>query len=385
MTPREKTIHSQPSWVIANDCVELAITKQGGQMAPVTFARKSKKPIQPYYISPWQGEGKTIDEPVIAPLRGDFFCLPFGGNDQPHRGVSYRVHGAPAGGTWRLASLQAEGDLTTLNLAMKLKNPGGKITKSLTLIAGQNVIYSRHTIEGISGKFPLGHHATLAADQGQLLISTSRFALGMTAPGLLSDPAEGAYASLADGKRFTNLAKVPTLFKDPAHTDCTRFPARPGFVDILGLYKKSTPTPAWTTAVNAKLRYLWFSLKNPALLPATLFWMSDGGRHMAPWNGRNCCIGLEDVCGYFADGAKPSAAKNEINQAGFPTAVKLSKTKPTVVPYIQGCIPTPAGFDRIASVEFDPGRVTFHSESGKAISAVVHHEFLAGGTFQEAV
>jgi hypothetical protein len=154
-------------------------------------------------------------------------------------------------------------------------------------------------------------------------------------------------------------------------------------VDILGLFKKPAQTPAWTTAVNTKQRYLWFSLKDPALLPATIFWMSNGGRHMAPWNGRNCCIGLEDVCGHFADGIKPSATKNPINQAGFATAVKLTKAKPTVVPYIQGCMPTPAGFDCVASVEFDPGRVTFHSESGKAVSAVVHHEFLAGASFQE--
>ncbi|MFM7035583.1 MAG: hypothetical protein ACKOYJ_10465 [Planctomycetia bacterium] len=43
--PEERTIHGQPSWIIATDDVELAITKRGGHMAPVTFDRKAGTPI----------------------------------------------------------------------------------------------------------------------------------------------------------------------------------------------------------------------------------------------------------------------------------------------------------------------------------------------------
>ena len=37
--PEERTISSQPSWILANDSVEVAVTKLGGHMAPVTFDR----------------------------------------------------------------------------------------------------------------------------------------------------------------------------------------------------------------------------------------------------------------------------------------------------------------------------------------------------------
>ena len=48
-----ETIDSQPSWILENPQVRLAVTKVGGQMAPVVFLRDSGKPVQPYHISPW--------------------------------------------------------------------------------------------------------------------------------------------------------------------------------------------------------------------------------------------------------------------------------------------------------------------------------------------
>ena len=65
------TLHSQPSWVVRTDCVELAVTQLGAHMAPVTFFRQSDRPIQPYYISPWQDEGRPAGR--VCPSRQD--CL----------------------------------------------------------------------------------------------------------------------------------------------------------------------------------------------------------------------------------------------------------------------------------------------------------------------
>ena len=68
-------VHSQPSFLLANDQVQLGVTEIGGHMAPVKFFADSKMPIEPYYISPWQDEPKTaMPAPVLSSLRGDFFC-----------------------------------------------------------------------------------------------------------------------------------------------------------------------------------------------------------------------------------------------------------------------------------------------------------------------
>jgi len=40
-------VESQPSWVIGNDEVELAVTELGAHMAPVTFHAATGPPVQP--------------------------------------------------------------------------------------------------------------------------------------------------------------------------------------------------------------------------------------------------------------------------------------------------------------------------------------------------
>src|SRR5262245_45101693 len=71
-TVKLRTINSQPSFVIGTRQVELAVTELGGHMSPVTFFRDSRRPVQPYYISPWQDEKPSkMPAPVLVPLRGD--------------------------------------------------------------------------------------------------------------------------------------------------------------------------------------------------------------------------------------------------------------------------------------------------------------------------
>ncbi len=67
MKPSIKAIASQSSWVIRSDHVELAVTRQGGHMAPVTFCGGKKKTSRPYYVNPWCEEDLTIDDPRLAP------------------------------------------------------------------------------------------------------------------------------------------------------------------------------------------------------------------------------------------------------------------------------------------------------------------------------
>lgn len=379
--PKLKKIASQPSWVVRTKNMEMAVTELGGHMAPVTFCRDTKIPFQPYYISPWQDEGLKIDDPVLRPLRGDFFCAPFGANAKAYRGELHGIHGQPAWSKWSFVDLAKNGGVSSLVLRMKTTIRKGTITKKLSLVEGQNVVYSQHVLEGYSGRMPMGHHPSLALPdkENAFLVATSAFTLGMVCPTVTGNPADGGYQALAVGKRFRDLARVPTLFKDPATTDCTAFPARKGFGDILAVFKKASKTPAWTAATNTQENYLWFSLKTPDVLPATVFWISNHNLHMSPWNGRNCCLGLEDVCGYFAEGLADSVKKNPINEAGIATAVALSAKKPTTINYIQGATKVPRGFGKVKAVEFVAGGVTFVSESGKKVDVEVNHDFLQTG------
>jgi hypothetical protein len=374
------TVARQPSWIVRSRDVEVAITQRGGHMAPVVFDRKGKRPIRPYYVSPWQGERRKIDTPVLVPLRGDFFCMPFGGVNE-YRGESHTPHGEPATARWKLVGAERKAGVTRLTLSMQTEVRPGRVTKIVRLADGDPAVYVQHVLEGYSGPMPLGHHATLAvpAEPGAMRVAGSAFQLGMTNPTLFSDPAAGEYQSLAIHRRFRDLSRVPLIRADEKFGDCTAFPTRKGFTDLLAIYKRPSRDPAWMTATVARRGYLWFSLKDAAVLPATVFWISNGGRHGPPWNGRNRCLGLEDVCAYFAEGLTRSARRNEITEAGFPTAVRLSPAGATVINYIEGAVRVPRGFGAVESVRFAPGKVTFLSAAGAEVAAPVRHEFLSSG------
>lgn len=382
---KTRIIHAQPSFVVATKEVEIAVTKAGGHMSPVTFFRDSAKPTQPYYVSPWQDEKPAqMPAPVLNTLRGDFFCLPFGGNTDEVAGEKHPPHGEIVGDTWNDVGTKKTGDVTTLTLGIETKVRKGRVTKELSLVDGQNAVYSRNVIEGFAGRAPLGHHATLAMPEkeGAVRIASSAFRFGMTCPSLFSDPKQREYQALLPGAKWTDLTKVPVAWKDAPDADLTRLPGRYGYADLIQIANEpweKTNGPAWTTATFADEGYVWFSLKDPAVLNSTVFWMEYHGRHGHPWNGRNNCLGLEDVTAFFADGLGASTKENVLTKQGVETSVALSADKPTAVNYIQGVVKIPEGFENVKTLEFAPGEVIFVSTTGKRVSAPVRHEFLKTG------
>ena len=382
-----RSVHSQPSAILATKDVEVAVTTRGGHMAPVTFFRSSDRPVQPYSVSPWQDEAPLpMPAPVLVTLRGDFFCMPFGGNSAEVAGEKHPPHGEIVGELWEVVGTKQAGDVSTLTMEIDTKVRKGRVIKELSLVDGQNAVYSRHTIEGFAGRAPLGHHATLAMPEkeGAVRIATSPIRFGMTCPGVFSDPKQREYQALLPGAKWTDLAKVPVAWKGAADADLTRLPGRYGYADLVQLVNESsekTGGPAWTTATFPADGYLWFALKDPAVLTTTVFWMENHGRHGHPWNGRNNCLGIEDATAFFADGLAASVSDNLLSKEGIATAVTLTADKPTTVNYIQGVVRIPEGFENVKTLEFAPGEVTFVSTTGQRVTAPVRHEFLAIGTF----
>jgi hypothetical protein len=322
--------------------------------------------------------------PVLNALRGDFFCMPFGGNSDSLAGEKHPPHGEIVGEKWKYVGTTNSTDVTTLTMSIETRVRRGEVTKELSLVADQNVVYSKHIINGFTGNVPLGHHATLAMPdkEGSVRLASSAFRLGMTYPGIFSDPKQREYQSLLPGARWTTLAKVPVAWKGEPDADLTRLPARQGHADLVQVVNEpweKTNGPAWMTATFTEAGYLWFSLKDADVLNSTVFWIENRGRHGHPWNGRNNCLGLEDVTSFFADGLKASTSDNILNKEGVATSVKLEGTKPTIVYYIQGVVKIPDGFEMVKSLEFAPGEVTFVSTTGKRVTTKVRHAFLRTG------
>jgi len=377
----KKNIAGQPSFLLRNDDTELAITQLGGHMAPITFYRSSTTPIKPYYMSPWQKEKIAIDEPVLKPLRGDFFCMPFGGNNH-YRNEKHVAHGETATSKWSLLGTERNGTVSTLSLQMKTKVRPGSVTKKISLVDGHNAIDCQHILDGYSGKMCLGHHATLhIPDEPESLhFSCSPFRFGYTAPSSPGPYANNEYFSLPPSVVFKKLEKVPTLWSKNTVSNRTVFPCHDGFTDILAVFPKSAKTPAWNAAVFPHHGYAWYTLKDPLILTSTVLWMSNKGRHGSPWNGRNRCLGVEDVTAFFAQGLKESAQRNFLNDKGVETVVHLNEKKITLINYIQGVVRIPAGFKRIQNILPTEKGICLLDIAGNRINTPLNVSFLKDGS-----
>ncbi len=381
MKPRTRTILGEPSWILATRDAEVAVTMRGGHMAPVTFFRDTARPVRPYYVSEWQGRNVKTGVTALDVLRGDFFCMPFG-SDNRYRGEDHVIHGEPAGSRWTLLGLGKRGRIAELRLGLKTKIRPGHITKSLMLVEGESAVYCAHELSGYSGPMCFSHHAILAVpeDPGSLRVSVSPFRLGRVAPRASIANSGNEYYLLAPGRRFTSLERVPTIWRDIPSWDCSQYPLPYGFVDVLAVFPRIRSTPAWTAAAVPSLGYLWYSLRDPRVLPQTVFWMINGGRHGAPWSGITRALGLEDGCGYFASGLKESAGANDLNDAGIPTSRWLVPARLMRITSIQGVVRIPRSFDRVSTIEFRKGGLVIRSRSGQAVEAAVSWGFVHGGS-----
>jgi hypothetical protein len=373
----------QPSTRVATENVEAWVTKLGGHIGPVTF-RLGDRNICPLHVAPWcdetWAEYGTFDEtenyqkgvhpPILRVLRGDFFCMPFGGNAVPFQGELHGLHGEPANRKWSSVS----NDGLTAKFTLETKVRPGKIEKEIRLVPGTMAVYSRHTIREMSGPMTMGHHAMLRF-QTPGLVSVAPFNFGQSFPGEFETPAGKGYPYLSPGTRFSDLTQVPG--PNGELVDLSKYPARRGYEDFVLVYTAPDVKIGWTVVVFPEEGYLWFSFKNPKVLTGTALWHSNAGRYYEPWNGRHQnVLGLEEVTTSVGTGLADSLGPNEAAVAGQTTILQLDPAVPTVVNTIFGIAPITDGFDRVVDVNFGEREVTFTSASGLIAKATVHLDHL---------
>ena len=372
-----RAVLGQNSWRITSSEVEAFVTELGGHVGPVVFDRHDQK-IQPYSVAPWAKE-KTDPTlpPILKALRGDFFCLPFGGNGTAFGREKHPVHGETANALWHFESLDSKAGRTRLHLSLKTEVRRGQVDKEIILKDGHNAVYSRHTVSGMTGPINPGHHAMLKFpdESGSGSVSLSRFVYAQVLPGAFETPENQGYSCLQPGAEFSSLDRVSTRTGELA--DLTHYPARRGYEDLVMMVSDASLPFAWTAVTFPKQRYAWFALKDPRVLRSTIFWMSNGGRYYAPWNGRHLNVmGLEEVTSYFHHGLAESANFNPIAAKGLPTHLVLQPKQPLTVNYIMGVAALPPNFDRVAAIEETPEGVCLNAVSGRKCEVPLDLAFL---------
>jgi hypothetical protein len=355
-----------PSWRIHSDRVEAWITVRGAQIAPVEF-RTDGHVARPYSLAPW--EPGTIPDlaPPLDALRGDFFCLPFGA--QP----SGPQHGEPASAEWTAVSMTD----TSLTLHMDTTDTGASIDKTISVREGQTALYQEVRIVGLDGDFPYGTHPILdfSADaSGAARISTSPMRWLSTNAGMFSDPAAGETQVLAENARFERLDAIP--LEDGGTLDVSTYPTKAGHEDLVMLVNDPDAGRIGWAAASFD-GFVWFALKDVRSYPATLLWISNGGRTQLPWQSRHTArMGIEDVCSYFADGLEASRG-NPLVDAGVPTTRHFEPDREVRLRTVHGVAFTPTGFGRVTEISTDiQGQVMITDETGQAVGLAVDWSYV---------
>jgi hypothetical protein len=353
-------IHGEASFHLSTPELDLDVTRRGGHMAPVVFHLPGGD-VSPYSLAPWWPVEHPEMPPLLSVLRGDFFCLPFGGQ------VTGPPHGDPANADWTEIS-RSEG---SLRLVMDATDSGARVCKNIHTRPGQYAIYLEHQISKLAGDFSYGTHPILdftdLAD-GAGRVTVSPFHWASVYPGPFSNPDDGETQSLTEGAVFTDLREVPLAAGGT--TNLTHYPAREGNDDLVMLSHPPATAEqpfAWTAVVFEQ--FVWISLKNPADFPSTLLWMSNGGRTAPPWNTRHLGrMGIEDVCSYFAEGVERSRL-NLLAAQGVATTRNFRTDVATILRTIQAVAVAPKDFGAVHSIApSGEAAVRIVSESGNEIT-----------------
>jgi len=254
---------------------------------------------------------------------------------------------------------------------------GGRITKRITLREDEPVVYLDHIIEGFEGDMPLGYHPTLKlpGEGGSGIVDMSTPVFGHTAPEAFEEPKAGGYSRLKPDVEITDRTAVPTV--DGTTVDLTRYPTPQGFEDLV-LFVSDPKLDITFTSVSVPVGgYLYFQLKNPKVLGQTLFWMSNGGRHYAPWNGRvRSVLGVEEITSFFHYGIERSTKENFISERGYPTFVHFDGGK-TSFKLIMGLVAVDEGFTGVHDiVRRNESAVTVIGRGGESFDVPCRVDFL---------
>ncbi len=370
-------MQSADTHTITADGAEAVLDLRGGHVR--RFAVKGGgRVIEPTHTAPWADDAAIqADESILPNLRylsGDFFCAPFSTADVD----GAPAHGWPANARWTVLETVPHPEGGTI-ARYELSRPvmGARLVKEFALRDGHPFLYQRHIFYGGEGALPVASHGmTRFTPGGRLAFSPKRYATTPdTAPE--PDPSLGR-SSLAYPARFTDLTRVPMA--DGSFADVTTYPFASMNEDFIMLVEAEGARIGWAAATRPDKRDIYLSLKNPADLPVTLLWFSNGGRDYAPWNSRHIGVqGIEEGRTFGGAGHKASIAPNPLSEDGVPTALVLDPDGEVEVRNVIGGLPLPDGWTRAADVDVGADSVTIRDEGGASLTVPFDAAFLTRG------
>ncbi|MBU0645641.1 MAG: hypothetical protein KJ731_16845 [Alphaproteobacteria bacterium] len=308
----------------------------------------------------WVGtpSAQAADSVIDAHLAGDFLAAPFGTSDL----MPCPPHGWSANSRWHLISRYQGAGCAGMKLMLDHDIMGARVTKDIRLCEDHPVLYQTHVIEGgpheaaAPGGLTFAHHPMIRVSPGDAIAtSPKRAALTPEAP---LEPAH----ILAYPERSTDLTRFPAA--NGGTVDLSQYPRGSGHEDFVTLVEAEAGV-GWTAVTRAAQNDIVVVLKDSAVMPVTMLWISNGGRDYAPWDGRHDgVLGIEDGCTAGAEGHKAALGDNAIAREGVPTALILAPNTRHTLRHAIAVLPRPQGFDGVKSLTIRENRLVLIAING---------------------
>jgi hypothetical protein len=320
----------------------------GGNLWNFVVQADDGSKIKPLHTAPWAHNANTLSNEtalVERQLSGDFFCAPFGVVE----GVP--IHGWTANGHWQRLSALIEQD-GTLNHCYQLAEPvfNAVVKKTLILKPNHPFLYQSHQFTGGTGHLPIAHHAMLHVPGGSRL-SFSPYQCGVTPKQPPESIPDRGHSMLAYPQVFEQLSAVHT--SDKRTIDLTEYPNAEGHEDIVVLAGAKDVETAWSAVLAKRDGFLFLAIKDARKLPETVLWMSNGGRHYAPWESRHTAVlGIEEAA-TSCHHTHSFGSQARVSPLGLAAGLNLDSKDCHDIRYCFGAVAAPNGWEEIVNVEIE--------------------------------
>lgn len=344
-----------------------------GHISRFEVEREGRR-VAPFHRAPWADDARppagTEGAPHLARISGDFFCAPFAACDvEPGP-----PHGWSANSPWRPIGVRPCANGICASFELEREILGARLLKMLTLKDNHPFLYQRHVFRGGAGALPVANHAMVRLPSGGRMSFSAKRRAETPGQALEDDPERGR-SILAYPARTSELARFPTA--EGGTVDLTTYPLAERHEDFVMLVEAEGARLGWTAVTRPAEADMALMLKNPAQLPVTLMWFSNGGRFYPPWSGRHRnVLGIEDGCTYSLNGHAASAADNPMTAEGIATAIRLAPDGEVEVRHVTGALPVPRGFGRVIGIEARSGLLCLKGEAGAVLEVPFDTDFL---------
>jgi hypothetical protein len=284
--------------------------------------------VSPLHRAPWVGTDEAMppdEAPLMATLGGDFFCAPFASSEDDSP-----LHGWPPNSRWKIVADQPG----VMRAVLEHMVFGATLLKELSLKDDHPFVYQRHVFVGGHGRVSFANHANVSLPNGGLIRTSAKSMWETPKTPQESDPERGRSDLVCPAQ--TQDPKAFPAKNGPV--DLTTYPWNPRHEDFVVGIEARGHRLGWTAVTRPEERDLYLSLRNPAQIPMTMLWHSNGGRDYPPWSGRHFgCLGVEEGAADHMLGLS-----TEADLTG-PGALTLSPDGIADVRHVIGAIHWPSG------------------------------------------